>query len=619
MDPALIAVREFVAGVAPFSVLPGAALDQLVGSLSIQYLRRGDSFPPADDPPGLHIVRKGALEFRDADEQLVERLAEGDYSDRPCVDGATATEVSGRAIEDSLLYRLDCAILQALRREHPEFDAHFAQGRSDRLRRARHGLLSPHSSRGDLLQAPVSSLIRAAPLSCDEDTTVQDAARRMRDAGASSLLVMRDGVLCGILTDRDLRNRALAEGLAPDTRVARVMTAQVLSIPLHTAAFDALLLMTRRGVHHLPVMEGARPVGMITDSDLMQWLSSQPSGVAGMVRKADSVGELANALAHLPELHVQLVAAGADGVHLGQSLTAIIDAATVRLVELAQDALGPPPLSYAWVATGSQARGEQTCGSDQDNALILADGFDEAAHGAYFTAFATRVNDGLDACGIRYCPGKVMAGNPDWRLSLAGWLNRFAGWLAGAERRHAMLAANFLDMRVIAGDHALCDGLRAAILPLARGREGFVTQLIHNARDNRPPLGIFRRFVLSAGGEHAGMLDLKTALLIPVVDIARIVAVANGSVEVATLDRLRAAAGSGWLSDEAAADLGEAFAFAATLRARHQAEQIRRGKTADNWLDPQGLSSLERGHLKAAFALIGDVQQVLQQHHATGA
>ena len=60
-------------------------------------------------------------------------------------------------------------------------------------------------------------------------------------------------------------------------------------------------------------------------------------------------------------------------------------------------------------------------------------------------------------------------------------------------------------------------------------------------------------------------------------------------------------------------------AFAATLRARHQAEQIRRGEAADNWLDPQGLVSLERGHLKAAFALIGDVQQVLRQRLAAGA
>ena len=155
MDPALIAVRDFIAGVAPFSDLPGDALDQLVSRLSIQYLRRGDVFPPPEDPSGLHIVRKGALEFRDADDQLVERLAEGDYSDRPCIDDATAPKVSGHAIEDSLVYRLNCASLQALRREHAEFDEHFAQGRRDRLRRARHGLLSPHSSRDDLLQAPV--------------------------------------------------------------------------------------------------------------------------------------------------------------------------------------------------------------------------------------------------------------------------------------------------------------------------------------------------------------------------------------------------------------------------------------------------------------------------------
>ncbi|MEZ5590699.1 MAG: DUF294 nucleotidyltransferase-like domain-containing protein [Gammaproteobacteria bacterium] len=72
------------------------------------------------------------------------------------------------------------------------------------------------------------------------------------------------------------------------------------------------------------------------------------------------------------------------------------EAITCRLLQLAEQKLGPPPVKYAWLAAGSLARGEQTALSDQDNCLLLADDYHADQHGDYFDALSRFVCDGLD-------------------------------------------------------------------------------------------------------------------------------------------------------------------------------------------------------------------------------
>jgi CBS domain-containing protein len=85
-----------------------------------------------------------------------------------------------------------------------------------------------------------------------------------------------------------------------------------------------------------------------------------------------------------------------------------------------------------------------------------------------------------------------------------------------------------------------------------------------------------------------------------------------------TLERLRAAAGINALSQEGAANLIDAAEFIGTLRMRHQAGQLRRGEQADNFLSPDEISALERGHLKDAFILINTMQDSIAQRYQTG-
>lgn len=612
MEVELLEIRDFLAGLPPFDELPAAVLDRLPKSLSIRYLRRGSPFPPAGvEGACLYAVRQGALELRSDRDEVVAKYGEGDLHAAACVEEPEARGLSGWAVEDTLLYLLPCSAVAELRADHPAFDRYFSGSLRDKLRRSLDALQSSPALGGGLLVVDVGSLVSRAPIHVEPETSIHDAARAMSRERVSSLLVMRGGRIEGILTDRDLRRRCLAEGVPAERPVNEIMTTGVHVVAPDAPGFEALLAMTRLGVHHLPVVDRDRVLGMITTTDLVRHQGANTVYLVGAVRRAGSVAELVQASARLPELQVQMVAAGATPRHLGQAVGAATDALTRRLVQLAEAELGAAPCPYAWLAFGSQARHEQSVVSDQDNGLLLSD--EEGGHDAWFERLARFVNDGLAACGFARCPGQVMASNPMWRQPLRGWRSHFDGWIERPEPKPLMHASIFFDLRAAAGDEGLVRELQTYVLAKLRGNEVFLALLTANALQHVPPLGFFRGFVLVRGDEHADTLDLKRGGMMPIVELARIHALAAGSTALGTVERLREAAERQTLSRGGAEDLEDALAFVSTLRARHQAEQIKRGLPPDNHMRPDELSPLERIQLKDAFAVVRRQQEALAQ------
>ncbi len=468
-----------------------------------------------------------------------------------------------------------------------------------------------------LMVVSVETLLARKPICVSPSTSIRDAAQLMTRERISCLLVTENDALAGLLTDRDLRSRCIAPGLDFSRPVRDIMTARVHGIAPSTLAFQALMQMTRLNVHHLPVMDGARVVGVLSTSDLVRHESANAVYLVGDLSKAQTPDAIAHISRRLPELQVQLVLAGATARHVGEAVSTVNDAITVRLLELAEQALGSPPVPYAWVAGGSHARREQTAHSDQDNALILSDDA-TAADDAYFERLARFVNDGLNACGFVYCPGEVMAGNARWRQPYRQWRHYFDGWIREPEPMALMLSSVFFDLRTVYGDGELLARLQSENLQHSRDNRLFLAYMAGNALKHRPPLGFFRNIVLIHGGEHDRTLDIKHQGVVPVVDLARVYALAEARPEIGTCARLRAVSGSGSITAESARNLEDAYEFIATLRAQHQARQIRAGGRPDNFLAPETLSALERSNLKDAFGIIAMLQQTLERRLPTG-
>ena len=465
------------------------------------------------------------------------------------------------------------------------------------------------------LTEPVSTLIRRAPVGLPGDTSVQDAARIMRRENVSSVLWMDGERLRGIVTDRDLRNRVLAEGLNPQRPIAEVATTDPRVVPAAHPAFEAMLAMARHGIHHVPVLEGERVLGVITSGDLSTQNAGSPLTLAALVHEAASVEELQRAVAGVPLLVQHLVAADATALSTGHIVTAITDAVTRRLIALAEAQLGPAPVPYAWVAAGSQAREEQTARTDQDNCLIMDDAFDQAQHGAWFEAFTRFVCDGLDACGYVHCPGEMMAMNARWRLPRKQWVELFRQWTHQPEPVALMLTSVFFDLRAVHGEAVLLEGLRAEVLQRTRGNTLFLAHLSGNALGFHPPLGWLGRISTERSGEHKGTVDLKHGGTVPVVDLARIYALETAVGAVNTHERLLAVSDGGAISPQSAHDLRDALEFISMVRLRHQARLMGRGQAPDNFLALAELSNFERTQLRDAFKVVRTLQQVLTQRY----
>ncbi len=615
MEVELKEIRDFVGAIPPFDRLPPERLDQLVKHLSIEYLRRGQPLQPADtEPPRLYVIRRGALALRSGRDTLMGMLGEGDVCTSFCAaELMPAFEVE--ATEDSLLYSIPCQDLDALAGDDPTILNFIRHSAAQRLGEAVARMQA--QSQSSLLHSLVGDHCRSPVVAAPPDLSIRDAARRMTEAKVSSLLIVRDDDPVGILTDRDIRTRCVAAGLDPERPVETIMTRELIRAQASESLFDALLRMTRKGVHHLPVFDDQGLRGMLAITDIMRQEGLSSVHLTSTIRKADSVEALAEAAAQLPRLQAQLVELGADLYHLGHAVSAVADALAVRLIELYEARHGEAPVPWAWVCAGSQARREQTCHSDQDNALILSDEVHDEQL-PWFDGLARFVNDGLDACGFSYCPGEVMASNPKWRQPARVWRSYFEQWITEPEPKALMLSSIFFDLRLVHGEATLLEGLRRRILELTPRNQLFLGHLARNALTHRPPLGFFRDFVLVHDGKHDDTLDLKHSGLVPIVDMARLYALAEGLPAIDTRSRLQAAAGTPSLSRGGAANLLDAFQFIGRLRLEHQTAQIRAGQTPDNYVSPKGLSKLEREHLKDAFKVVQTMQAHLELRYQTG-
>ncbi len=616
MEIELLEIRDFLALRPPFDTLTEDRLNQLPEMLQIRYLRRGSIFPPTDtDQSYLYIVRSGAIALYNDENQLREKLGEGDYYTIDCqlidFEDVARAEVD----EDCLIYLLPCMALQTLRRESSQFARHFNASLRERMKHAvsiAQDTQPEHSM--EHLTLPVGELLHKEAVTMDTHNTIQQVAQVMTENSVSSVMLLKEGRLEGIITDRDLRKRCIAEGYPTNKPVTDIMTCAPTTVNCETLVLQALMSMTKLHIHHLPVMKGSQVVGMLTATDLARIQTANPAYMATDIRKASSLDALVKAMERLPDLQLQLTNSSATALHIGEVISSITDSLTSRLLELAEAEIGPPPVPYVWVCGGSQARLEQSAHSDQDNALIISDSM-KPEDDLYFANLAKIVTDGLDACGYIYCPGDSMASNPQWRQPLAKWKEYFNGWIKTPEPKALMLASIFFDLRPVCGDFTLFHKLQRKVVKKSSKNNIFIAYLAGNALTHRPPLGFFRTFVLVRDGRHDDTLDIKHRGVVPITDIARLLALSAGVKEINTTARLKAVADTPLLSREMAGNLIDGLEFIANLRIKHQADQIRRGESPDNYLPPDELSELERKHLKDTFKVIAGMQEVLENRY----
>ncbi|WP_281927312.1 DUF294 nucleotidyltransferase-like domain-containing protein [Roseibium album] len=598
MSPSVDQILRFLKTLHPYDALSHEVLEALANRFEVRKAGPDDHiYKFGETLPGLFVIYEGAVKVRDENNVVVSHLVlRNTFGERGLLKEGTAV-TSAQADEHTLLLVLPPADFRKLLDEHKVFARFF-----DRARKS--------STRGrDLATSLAKTLMARNPITCQADTSVQEAARVMRDRHISSLCVTdHTERLLGIVTNRDLAGKILAEGRQGDTAVSEVMTSTPVTLPPSAIGTDVLHLMMERWIGHVPIVEGDKLVGMVTQTDLTRFQAISSADMVGQVTRAATADDMAGVTAHIPQLLLQLVAAGSPHEVVTRLITDIADTVTRRLLALAEIKLGPPPVPYLWLACGSQGRQEQTGVSDQDNCLFLDDAASENDRVGYFADLATFVCDGLNSCGYIYCPGDMMATNPRWCQPVNVWKSYFEGWIQTPDPEAQMLSSVMFDLRPIGGRKELFENLQEDTLQSAASNSIFVAHMVSNSLKHHPPLNLLRGLATIRSGEHKNTLDTKLNGVVPIVDLARIYALQGQISAVNTKARLLEARANGRLSQSGGSDLLDAYDLIAETRLLHQAGLIKQGQKPDNFLQPSTLSDFERSHLRDAFVVVKTMQ-----------
>ncbi|PUB17018.1 DUF294 nucleotidyltransferase-like domain-containing protein [Yoonia sediminilitoris] len=596
---------SFLRHLHPYDDLPEGAFDALRQNAVVRTYPAGAPVYKLGAPlDGLYIIESGEIAVHDENNHLISLLQrENSFGERGLLkDGRAVTSAEAR--QDSRLICVPPQLFHKLRADHESYRKFFDRTRASGSADALAGF--------DLTRVQVETLMVAGPVTCAPTMNIQDAARKMRDARISCLCVVENDELIGIVTIRDLSGKALAQGLANDTPVSAVMTQHPRVLSPASIGSDVLHMMMEYRLGHLPIVAAGKLVGIVTQTDLTRFQASNTAGFVADAARAETIDALAAVTKRIPNLLVQLVAAGNRHDVVTRMITDIADVVTRRLLAMAEDKFGTPPARYVWLACGSQGRQEQTGVSDQDNGMILDENLSERDL-AYFERFAQFVSDGLDACGYVYCPGDMMATNPRWRQPLSIWRDYFQHWIKSPGKEAQMLASVMFDLRPIGGDSSLFDGLQAETLAAAQANSIFTAHMATNALTHVTPLGLLKGLATIRSGEHRNTVDMKLSGVVPVVDLGRMYALQGKLDPVNTRARLQAAIAAGVISESGGRDLLDAYDLVAQTRLDHQARQIKSGKAPDNYLRPSDLSAFERSHLRDAFVVIKTMQSALMQ------
>jgi CBS domain-containing protein len=634
-------IQDFVRRVAPFEALSSGELSGLVTQMGVTYHPRGDVVVKSGgkSSEALYIIQSGSVKLsvpdEDGQEILIDIRGEGDtFGALSLLQGRNAL-LNVTVKEDLIAFVLPRDSFLPLIEMHPEFQRHFSFSLARRFRAVRDladehlGRITGKESLQEIaaqMRCKVSELMSSQVLCCGPDTSIQDAAQRMAARRVGSILVCNgDGESVGMVTDTDLRSRALAQGMDYSAPISGVMSSPVIGIPPSAFVFEAVLEMALQGVHHLVVREGGRTQGLISDHDIKLITGASPVGLLKEVDKVGSVDKLARLAEGASQVLEMLVRMGSSAEYMMALLNGFFDRLTKKIMNLSENAMaeegwGAAPCEYSWLFLGAQARKEQAPPPKLEDAIVYQDVDPKADKNAqrWFLELAGRTAQGLEQCGLSYVQLGIQAHEPQWCLSHSAWQERFNDFLSQTGPMGLGARLSLFDMRAMNPADNLVDELREMVIHGLKTTPHMVHQMIRPCMAVQAPLGFLREFVVERDGGYSDSLHLGKRVIDPVVSAVRVLALDANLSQTGTLERIKALEHEDILDPRLSADLLEAFNYTVSLLISRYLETLTQGRIEYALVDPSNFNSTQRKMLKECFVVIEHLCQLLRKRYGPG-
>lgn len=653
----------------PFDVLSSSERQNLKKQTQIRYLAKNEGLT-ATDSQYFYVVLKGRIQQSLAGEALHDYAAtdfSNDWFDgrkkpldevhsRPSftdsldpksllakgaisldqIKDSDSNSYHYTALEDSLLLQVNPAAMDELSVKNPHIGKLLSGELTQRMQayndrgqnklsslpasQSAHPVLGTQAESQQLMLQPVTAIAMLEVHTVSETACLLEAASTMTEAGLKHVLVKRQPTLdrhptrshqsnLGILTDADIC-RAVSQQVDMATTLCRDFAKFKLhTIAHHQDVSEALLAMIRNRVHRLPVLDdNEQVIGVLGQSDLLAFLSHHSQLITLQIEQADSIDSLKEPIENIGRY---IRAQHNNGIKIGvisrivQALNAHVFAKLWHLIV--------PDMVYentCIVVMGSEGRGEQIMRTDQDNALIIRNGFSDPNLADY----AQRFNQTLAQMGYPLCEGNIMMTNSLWRQPLNRFKSEISTWFNQKQPEQAIWLSALLDASYVCGDENLLKGLRKQLQIAHRSADPmFVRGFAQAALQFGEIDQWWKKFMPLIGKPMPQDIDLKKAGIFPLVHGIRALALENDIFEVTnTKARLQQLARSGIMTHNRAETLNEALEF---FMARRLDIALTTENKRAHQVDPSTLSALERDLLKECLNVVKSFKNELRQRY----
>ncbi|BEU97925.1 CBS domain-containing protein [Acidovorax sp. DW039] len=599
----------------PFSLSPFDCLDpdeqrRVRASVDIAYFpQHAAILEPGDTPAYLFVIVKGYVQQLD-DGDAVATLGPDD-----CFDGRSlvAGRVSSRfvAAQEVVAYQLARHTVIELIASNATFGALLFADLGHKLsvlaeRQQPRELPSLSLSRvGEAFLRPVHSV--------PAHTDILSVVRLMREQRTSSVVVCDEAAARKGIFSRTLLQQAILDGRPlqsmPVGDWARYPLIEVRSTEL---LGDAMALMLRHRIHRLVVEEGGVMLGVLEALDLLSYLSNQSHIVTLQIEQARDLQSLGQAASQMTKVIAQLFRSGSR-VEL---IARLVQQLNARLFERAWQLIAPADLvaNSCLFVMGSEGRGEQLLKTDQDNGLILRDGYMPPED---LQGICERFSQALGQFGYPPCPGHIMLSNPAWRRTAKDFAAMLRQWVWQPAGDNLMHLAIFMDAHAVAGDADLLAQVSEGLHQLATDNDALLSRFAA-AMDAFGTHGGWLSKLFSLG-EAPAPLHLKKEGLFPLLHGVRSLALAHHVRATSTVARVQALVAQGALSPGEGEDVLEALHVFMALKLKAGLAEQEQARPVTGTVSVQHLSSLDRDLLKDALGVVKRFQQLLRTRFHLGA
>ena len=565
-------------------------------------------------PTHLFVIIKGVVQQYEGNEVT------NSYAVNDCFDGRglVAEKVSSRfvAAEEVVAYQLAKTAVSSLIASNATFGAMLFSDLSNKLRaisqsKSQHELQSLTMARVD------EAFVRPAHF-VDADTDIVSVVRLFQAERTTSVLVRDRSTQpprLGIFTHTGLQKAILSGTPLSELPVGQLANFSLISVLPSEQLGDALAVMIQKRVHRVVVAEvnaegsvdADRIVGVLEALDLFSFMSNHSYLISIQIMEAGDVPALAQAAQQISRL-IALLHQGGTKVRL---IATLVQELNARLFERTWQLIAPTDLvaNSCLFVMGSEGRGEQLLKTDQDNGLILRDGF---AHPENLAEICNDFSTALRDFGYPDCPGNIMVSNPVWRQTQSEFGQMTRQWLLKPTPDSLMSLAIFVDAHALCGDGNLLEEVRRGVFSLVTDNDAMLARFASAINSFSVSGGWWNR-LLTRGDPQEDELDLKKAGIFPLVHGVRSMALEQRLTDLGTVARIQGLVAAGVLTAAMGNDLTESLHFFMGLKLKVGLAELAIKHPVRGGIQMSKLSSLDRDLLKDTLGVVKRFKTLMRQ------